>query len=62
VQKARLMTRDGLTADQAEARLGAQMPLDDKRAHATWVIDNSGTPEATRPQVEAVWRAMLAQG
>ncbi|RKG63817.1 dephospho-CoA kinase [Corallococcus sp. CA054B] len=62
VQKARLMTRDGLLADQAEARLAAQMPLDDKRAHATWVIDNSGTPEATRPQVEAVWRAMLAQG
>ncbi|MGE6759591.1 dephospho-CoA kinase [Corallococcus interemptor] len=62
VQKARLMARDGLTADQAEARLAAQMPLDDKRAHATWVIDNSGTPEATRPQVEAVWRAMLAHG
>ncbi|NOJ93718.1 dephospho-CoA kinase [Corallococcus coralloides] len=62
VQKARLMTRDGLLADQAEARLAAQMPLDDKRAHATWVIDNSGTPEATRPQVEAVWRAMLAHG
>ncbi|QAT86332.1 dephospho-CoA kinase [Corallococcus coralloides] len=62
VQKARLMTRDGLSADQAEARLAAQMPLDDKRAHATWVIDNSGAPEATRPQVEAVWRAMLAHG
>ncbi|RKH93798.1 dephospho-CoA kinase [Corallococcus sp. AB038B] len=62
VQKARLMTRDGLLADQAEARLTAQMALDDKRAHATWVIDNSGAPEATRPQVEAVWRAMLAHG
>lgn len=62
VQKARLMTRDGLSSDQAEARLAAQMPLDDKRAHATWVIDNSGAPEATRPQVEAVWRAMLAHG
>ncbi|RKH84907.1 dephospho-CoA kinase [Corallococcus sp. AB045] len=62
VQKARLMTRDGLLEDQAEARLAAQMALDDKRAHATWVIDNSGAPEATRPQVEAVWRAMLAHG
>ncbi|NNC15387.1 dephospho-CoA kinase [Corallococcus exiguus] len=62
VQKARLMTRDGLLADQAEARLQAQMALDDKREHATWVIDNSGAPEATRPQVEAVWRAMLAHG
>ncbi|NBD10969.1 MULTISPECIES: dephospho-CoA kinase [Corallococcus] len=62
VQKARLMARDGLDAEQAEARLQAQLSLDDKRAHATWVIDNSGAPEATRPQVEAVWRAMLARG
>ncbi|RYZ42803.1 MAG: dephospho-CoA kinase [Myxococcaceae bacterium] len=62
VQKARLMTRDGLDAQAAEARLAAQLSLDDKRAHATWVIDNSGAPESTRPQVEAVWRAMLAHG
>lgn len=62
VQKARLMARDGLDAGQAEARLQAQLSLDDKRAHATWVIDNSGAPESTRPQVEAVWRAMLARG
>lgn len=62
VQKARLMVRDGLDAQAAEARLGAQLSLDDKRQHATWVIDNSGAPEATRPQVEAVWRAMLAHG
>jgi dephospho-CoA kinase len=62
VQKARLMVRDGLSAEQAEARLAAQLSLDDKRQHATWVIDNSGAPEATRPQVEAVWRAMLSQG
>jgi dephospho-CoA kinase len=62
VQKARLMTRDGLEEAAAEARLAAQLSLDDKRAHATWIIDNSGPPEATRPQVEAVWRAMLAHG
>jgi len=62
VQKARLMSRDGLDAAAAEARLAAQLPLDDKRAHATWVIDNSGDLDATRAQVEAMWRAMLARG
>ena len=62
VQKARLMARDGLDAPAAEARLQSQLSLDDKRAHATWVIDNSGPQESTRPQVEAVWRAMLAHG
>ncbi|MCP3161700.1 dephospho-CoA kinase [Myxococcus qinghaiensis] len=62
LQKARLMARDGLDATAAEARLAAQLPLDDKRAHATWVIDNSGDLSSTRGQVESVWRAMLARG
>lgn len=62
VQKARLMARDGLDAAAAEARLAAQLPLDDKRAHATWLIDNSGDVAATRARVEEVWRAMLARG
>ncbi|ATB47361.1 dephospho-CoA kinase [Corallococcus macrosporus] len=62
LQKARLMSRDGLDSAAAEARLAAQLPLDDKRAHATWVIDNSGDLAATRAQVEAMWRAMLARG
>lgn len=62
VQKARLMARDGLDAAAAEARLGAQLPLDEKRPHATWLIDNSGDVAATRAQVESVWRAMLARG
>lgn len=62
LQKARLMARDGLDATAAEARLAAQLPLDDKRVHATWVIDNSGDLSSTREQVESVWRAMLARG
>ncbi|WP_163997291.1 dephospho-CoA kinase [Pyxidicoccus caerfyrddinensis] len=62
LQKARLMARDGLDAAGAEGRLAAQLPLDSKRAHATWVIDNSGDLADTRAQVESVWRAMLARG
>lgn len=62
VQKARLMARDGLDEAAAEARLAAQLPLDEKRQHATWVVDNSGGLEATRARVEEVWRAMLARG
>jgi dephospho-CoA kinase len=62
VQKARLMGRDGLDEAAAEARLAAQLPLDEKRQHATWLVDNSGDLGTTRAQVEEVWRAMLAQG
>lgn len=61
-QKARLMARDHLDEAAAEARLASQLPLDDKRQHATWVIDNSGDLAGTRAQVESVWRAMLALG
>jgi dephospho-CoA kinase len=57
VQVARLAARDGLAVQEARRRLGAQRPVREKLAEATWVIDNSGPREATRRQVEALWRA-----
>jgi dephospho-CoA kinase len=54
VQLARLQARDGITVDQARARIGAQMPVDEKRKHATWVIENGGTLEQTQAQVDQV--------
>lgn len=62
LQKQRLMARDGLEAQAAEARLAAQLPLEEKRQHATWIVDNTGDLISTRAQVEEVWRAMLARG
>ncbi|ATB26728.1 dephospho-CoA kinase [Melittangium boletus] len=61
IQRQRLMRRDGLSEEAAEARLAAQLPLDGKRAHAHWVVDNSGSPESTREQVHAVWTELLAR-
>jgi dephospho-CoA kinase len=61
-QKARLMARDGLSEEAAEARLGAQLPLDEKRQHATWLVDNGGDLPATRAQVERIWREIQARG
>jgi dephospho-CoA kinase len=55
IQRARVMARDGVTEDEARQRLASQRPLREKVAEATWVIDNSGSPEATRRQVETVW-------
>jgi dephospho-CoA kinase len=62
VQRARLMARDGLSLEAAEARLASQLPLEEKRRHATWVVDNSGSLEETRAQVEAIWKALVARG
>ncbi len=59
VQRQRLMARNQLTQAEADARIASQMPLDDKRPFATWIIDNGGSLEATRAQVDAVWKAML---
>jgi dephospho-CoA kinase len=56
VQLRRLVERDGMGEAEARARIAAQMPIDDKRALATWVIDNSGTPAQTRAQVDQWWQ------
>jgi dephospho-CoA kinase len=58
VQRARVIARDGVDAAAADARLDAQLPLAEKLAAATWVIDNGGTPEATAAQVDALWREL----
>jgi dephospho-CoA kinase len=60
-QLARAVARDGMTEEAARARIGSQLPLADKLAVATHVIDNSGTPEDTRRQVEALWRELGAK-
>lgn len=60
-QLRRLIERDGLTADDARRRIAAQMPLDEKRARADHVIDNTGSREQTRRQVETIYR-MYATG
>ncbi|XP_077171940.1 dephospho-CoA kinase domain-containing protein [Paroedura picta] len=50
-QLSRLMRRNGLTQAEAEARIAAQLPLDQKAKMAGHIIDNSGSEEATRSQV-----------
>jgi len=56
LQLRRLVERDGMGEDEARARIAAQMPIDEKRPLATWVVDNSGAPEDTEQQVDAWWR------
>ncbi|MBI3961157.1 MAG: dephospho-CoA kinase [Deinococcus sp.] len=53
-QLERAIARGGLTRAQAQQRLAAQMSLKDKLPHAHVVIDNSGTLESTRFQVQAL--------
>jgi dephospho-CoA kinase len=58
MQVERLMRRDGLPRDQAEARIQSQLPLVDKVRVADYVIDNSGTLAETREQVVSLWETL----
>ena len=62
VQIARLIARDGMTREQAQARIAAQLPLEEKRKHATHVVDNAGDLQRTRAQVEQIWRSLAGNG
>ena len=52
-QVSRLMDRDGIDRDQALRKIRAQMPLEEKVKLADYIVDNSGSKEKTRQQVEA---------
>lgn len=56
----RLVVRDGLSEAEARQRIQSQMPLEEKARLADYVVDNRGTPEETRRQVEAIYRALQA--
>lgn len=54
----RAMKRDGSTRSQALARLASQMPLEEKRKYADYVIDTSGTKEETLRQTEDLFHEL----
>jgi dephospho-CoA kinase len=51
----RLMARDGISEEQARFRLASQMPIEQKKKLADWVIDNSGSLAETKKQVESLF-------
>lgn len=58
-QLARLCHRDGLDEARALERMRAQLPLEEKRRRAQWVVNTEGPLEETRAQVEAVFRSLV---
>jgi len=60
VQVARILARDGLSRDQALARIRSQWSNEKRKLEADYVIDNSGTVAELRVQVEKVWQDLLS--
>lgn len=58
VQIERTMARDGCSEEEAKRRIAAQLPIDQKRALADYVIDNSESVDKTRAQVVALVSAL----
>lgn len=58
-QLARLMSRNGLTSEEASARIAAQIPTKQKAEWADYVIDNRGAPQDTLIQVDRLWEEWL---
>src|SRR5262249_39974012 len=58
MQRARLMTRDGLTAAEADSRLAAQWPIERRRPCAGGVVENRGPGAEPGARVARVWKEM----
>ncbi len=54
----RTLARDGGTREDIERRLAAQLPIDEKRALAEYVIDNAGSLDETERQVRALFERL----
>ena len=54
VQVKRLMERNGLTLEEAEARIHSQMPLSEKIPLADAVLNNNGTIVETTEQLKSI--------
>jgi dephospho-CoA kinase len=62
VIRARALARPGMTVEKLDAILARQMPQDDKRKRADYVIDTGGPSEATRQAVRTLAADLIAQG
>jgi dephospho-CoA kinase len=58
-QRERLMRRDGISREEAERRIAAQMPIEEKRGYADFLVDSSGTIEETLARTDAVVEELL---
>jgi dephospho-CoA kinase len=58
VQRSRALARPGMTVDKLDAILAKQMPDDEKRRRADFVVDTSRGFEAARAEVRAILDAV----
>lgn len=60
-QVARLVRRNDISPEQAQARLNAQASRAERLAAADWVVTNSGSRAELEAQVERLWSQMRSK-
>lgn len=60
VARARIVERNGLTPEQADQRIHAQLTNAERVKHAQVVIENNGTLDELRGRVDAAWDGLMA--
>ena len=58
-QVARIVARDGLSPEDARARIDSQMPVEQRNARATYAINTDRPIERTQAELEQLYRAAL---
>lgn len=61
LQIQRLINRNHLTYEEAMQRIRSQMPIEEKKLRADFVIDNSGSYEKTERQVDQLWNCLISK-
>ncbi|MFA5274743.1 MAG: dephospho-CoA kinase [Candidatus Izemoplasmatales bacterium] len=61
VQLERLKTRDGIDETYAKTKILAQLPLEQKRSFADFVIDNSGSQEQSRVEFQLILASLRSE-
>ena len=60
-QVSRMMATRGYTREEAEARLAAQLPVEEKAAKSHYVIDNNGTAEELKANAKRLVKWLEAK-
>lgn len=61
IQLQRLMARESLTREEAERRINSQMPQEEKKKFADFLIDTSEGFEDARRHTEEVWQRLKSE-
>ena len=60
IARQRVIERNGMTAEQADARIHAQLTNEERANHAQVIIDNSGTLEELKRRVTGEWEKLIS--